>query len=87
MMSIGGGERWPAEGAGNLRASDADREQTAAVLRQAAAEGRLDLTELEERLERAFSAKTYAELALLTADLPNAAATPTTSYLGTVGQE
>jgi hypothetical protein len=86
-MSIGGGERWPAEGAGNLRASDADREQTAAVLRQAAAEGRLDLTELEERLERAFSAKTYAELALLTADLPNAAGPDREVGLVRIGQD
>lgn len=69
-------EPWPAEGAGRLRASDADREQTAAVLRQAAAEGRLDMAELEQRLERAFAAKTYADLVPLTADLPTSATGP-----------
>ncbi len=39
-------------------------------LRDAAAEGRIDLDELDERLERALTAKTYAELDALTADLP-----------------
>ncbi|MGD9483378.1 DUF1707 domain-containing protein [Streptomyces sp. TRM70308] len=55
-----------------LRASHADREAVADRLREAAGDGRLDLEELEERLERAFSAKTYGELAPLTADLPGA---------------
>lgn len=63
---------WSAGGAGDLRASDADRDRTADVLREAAAEGRLDLSELEERLERTFNAKTYAELEPVTADLPAA---------------
>lgn len=40
-------------------------------LRDAAAEGRIDLDELDERLERALTAKTYAELDALTADLPS----------------
>ena len=39
-------------------------------LREAAAEGRIDLDELETRLEAALTAKTYADLAPLTADLP-----------------
>ncbi|WP_433370896.1 DUF1707 SHOCT-like domain-containing protein [Streptosporangium sp. CA-115845] len=42
----------------------------AARLSEAAAEGRIDLSELDERLERALSAKTYADLAPLAADLP-----------------
>ncbi|GAA4659541.1 hypothetical protein GCM10023347_08670 [Streptomyces chumphonensis] len=53
-----------------LRASDADREAVAEVLREAAGDGRIDLSELHERLERTFEAKTYGELAPLTADLP-----------------
>lgn len=61
---------WSAGGVGGLRASDADRERTAEVLRQAVAEGRLDIIELEDRLERTFAAKTYGELALVTTDLP-----------------
>ena len=52
-----------------LRASDRDREQTAARLRTAAAAGQLEVEELEERLTTAFSSRTRGELAVLTADL------------------
>ncbi|MEU5939627.1 DUF1707 domain-containing protein [Micromonospora sp. NPDC047548] len=55
---------------GQIRASNADRERVAAVLREAAAEGRLDLGELDERLGRLYAARTYAELGPLTQDLP-----------------
>lgn len=64
----------PATGPGRppqLRASDADREQVASVLREAAAEGRLGFDELDERLTAAYAAKTYAELEPLTGDLPD----------------
>jgi hypothetical protein len=53
-----------------LRVSDADRDKVAEILRQAAGEGRLDLDELDERLEWAYAAKTYADLVPITADLP-----------------
>jgi hypothetical protein len=53
-----------------LLASDADRDLIAERLRSAAAEGRLTSEELEERLERAFSARRDAELEPLVADLP-----------------
>ena len=53
-----------------LRISDADRHKVAEVLRDAAAEGRLDLDELDERLEAAYKAKVYADLVPLTLDLP-----------------
>ncbi|WP_330458077.1 DUF1707 domain-containing protein [Streptomyces sp. NBC_00820] len=56
----------------DLRASDADRERVAEVLRDAVAEGRLDMEEFEERLEAAYKARTYGELAPLTRDLPAA---------------
>jgi hypothetical protein len=56
-----------------MRASHEDREAVAERLREAAGEGRLDLEELEERLEKAFAAKTYGELEPLTADLPQPA--------------
>src|SRR5579875_3659145 len=56
---------------GNLRVSDADRERVAEILRQAAGEGRLSLGELDERLEAAYAAKTYAELEPITRDLPS----------------
>jgi hypothetical protein len=45
-----------------LRASDSDREHTAELLRQAGGEGRLDVEELDERLQQAFAARTRAEL-------------------------
>jgi hypothetical protein len=53
-----------------LRASDTDRERVADQLREAAGHGRLTMDELDERLERAYAAKTYAELEPLTRDLP-----------------
>lgn len=53
-----------------LRVSDADRHRVGELLREAAGEGRLDIEELEERLEAAYAAKTYGDLAPLTADLP-----------------
>jgi hypothetical protein len=53
-----------------LRISDDDRHQVAEVLRRAAGEGRLDLEELDERLEATFRAKTYGDLVPITADLP-----------------
>ena len=53
-----------------LRISDADRHRVAELLREAAGEGRLDIDELDERLEAAYAAKTYGDLVPLTADLP-----------------
>ena len=53
-----------------LRISDADRHKVAELLRDAAGEGRLDLEELDERLEATYAAKTYADLVPLTIDLP-----------------
>jgi Domain of unknown function (DUF1707)/Cell wall-active antibiotics response 4TMS YvqF len=60
-------------GDGNLRASDADRERVADVLRQAAGDGRLTMEELDERLDSVYAAKTYAELEPITKDLPRTA--------------
>ena len=76
---------WSAGGSGDLRASDSDRDRTAEVLRDAAAAGRLDLAELETRLEQTFSAKTYAELVPLTSDLPEAAGAGRPGAVGDVG--
>jgi hypothetical protein len=53
-----------------VRASDAEREQTVAQLRDAAAEGRLTLDEFSQRVEAAYAGKTHVELESLTADLP-----------------
>lgn len=55
---------------GSLRASDADRQRTADRLKTAHDEGRLSLTEYDERLQRAYAAVTLGDLASLTKDLP-----------------
>ncbi|MFI9832001.1 DUF1707 domain-containing protein [Streptomyces sp. NPDC051913] len=55
-----------------LRAADADRERVAEILRDALAEGRLDMEEFEERLEATYKARTYGELTPITRDLPTA---------------
>ena len=52
-----------------LRASDADRERTADLLRHAAGEGRLDVEELDERLDLAYAARTGSQLEALTLDV------------------
>ena len=54
------------------RASDAEREQAVARLREASAEGRLTLEELAERTALAYRAQSRAELESVTADLPAA---------------
>ena len=59
----------PGEALPELRASDAEREQAADVLRIAASEGRLNVEELEDRLTAAYSAATRRELERLTADV------------------
>jgi hypothetical protein len=60
-----------------IRASDAEREQTVARLRDASAEGRLTLEEFTDRMTTAYDAQTHAELEQLVRDLPErAAATP-----------
>jgi hypothetical protein len=52
-----------------LRASDADRDQVAALLGAAYAEGRLTSEEHDERLERVLAARTFDDLIPLTTDL------------------
>ena len=59
-----------------MRASDADRDRVAEVLREAYAEGRLDAAEHTERIESAYNAKTLGELAPLLADLPQRSTGP-----------
>src|ERR1022692_3231725 len=53
-----------------MRAADADREGVADVLREAVAQGRISFDELDERIDRVYSAKTYADLEAITRDLP-----------------
>lgn len=54
----------------SLRASDDDRERVAVVLREAYAAGRLTNEEFTERLDATYAARTFGDLAPLTADLP-----------------
>jgi Domain of unknown function (DUF1707)/Domain of unknown function (DUF4190) len=56
-----------------MRAASADRERTVDVLKAGFAEGRLTQDEYNERMGQAYAAKTYGELAALTADLPTGA--------------
>ncbi|MGV9315025.1 DUF1707 SHOCT-like domain-containing protein [Streptomyces sp. NPDC003691] len=66
----------PAPGAGpsgGIRASDADRDRIADILRDALAEGRLDTEEHSERIEAVYRAKTLGELQPIVRDLPAAA--------------
>ena len=51
-------------------AGSADRERTVGVLRAAFTEGRLTQDELDDRVARAYTARTYGDLWTLTADLP-----------------
>jgi hypothetical protein len=69
-------ENRPQHDPSQLRISDADRHRVTEVLRDAAGEGRLDLDELEERLELTWAAKTYAELVPITLDLQAPGVTP-----------
>ncbi|MBV9379396.1 MAG: DUF1707 domain-containing protein [Streptosporangiaceae bacterium] len=55
----------------NVRVGDADRDATAAELREHYASGRLTLEELNERLDQAFAAKTRADLTAVMRDLPS----------------
>jgi Domain of unknown function (DUF1707) len=63
-------------GWGHLRASDADREQATGTLRAAFAQGRLTRDELDVRIGQALAARTYADLAAVTAGIDVARARP-----------
>lgn len=52
------------------RVGDAERNQVADALSQHYTDGRLDATELKERLDQAIGAKTRADLSGLLSDLP-----------------
>ena len=54
----------------SMRAATADRERAVDVLKAGFAEGRLTQEEYNDRMGRAYAARTYGELAALTADLP-----------------
>ncbi|WP_423835996.1 DUF1707 SHOCT-like domain-containing protein [Streptomyces endophytica] len=60
----------------DIRASDADRDRIAAILREALAEGRLDPEEHAERIDTVYRAKTLGELEPVVRDLPAAGGRP-----------
>jgi hypothetical protein len=53
-----------------MRASDADRDRVAAALREHCAQGRIDVDELNDRLDGVYSARTIGDLQRVTDDLP-----------------
>ena len=65
-----GPEQGTAAGRGHLRAAHADREHAIELLKTAFVQGRLTKDELDARAGHALTARTYAELAALTADIP-----------------
>jgi Domain of unknown function (DUF1707) len=56
-----------------LRAADTDRIQVAQLLTDAAAQGRLQMSDYEDRLSKVYAAQTYEELDRLSSDLPGMA--------------
>ena len=69
-MAGPGDELAAAAGRGRLQASHADREQVIGTLKAAFVQGRLTKDELDLRVGHVLAARTYADLAALTADLP-----------------
>jgi hypothetical protein len=65
-----------AAGRDRLRAGHADREQVIDTLKTAFVHGRLTRDELDARAGRALVARTYADLAALTADIPAGSTLP-----------
>jgi class 3 adenylate cyclase len=61
-----------------IRASDAEREYVVDVLRAHCSEGRIDLDEFSERINRVYAARTIGELNEICADLPMPAGQTTT---------
>src|SRR5690606_14692398 len=61
---------WAGQAGSPMLASHADRERAIDVLRSGYGEGRLEKTEFDRRVARAYAACTVGELALLVADLP-----------------
>jgi hypothetical protein len=60
----------PVADALRMRASDADREKVAGILRDGYAEGRLSHPEYDERLTAVYQATTFGDLIPILADLP-----------------
>jgi Domain of unknown function (DUF1707) len=73
MAGPGDELRTPAAGSGRMRVSNAEREQVIDTLKAAFVDGRLTKDELDTRVGLTIAARTYAELATVTADIPRTA--------------
>jgi DUF1707 SHOCT-like domain/Domain of unknown function (DUF4190) len=69
-MAAGRGYPVAGDEHGKMRAADEDRDRIAGILGTAYSEGRLSRQEYDARLDSALSARTYADLAGVVADLP-----------------
>ncbi len=70
----------PSAEVASVRASDADRDRVAEILREALAEGRLDTAEHSDRLDGVYAAKTLGELEPLVRDLPQGQSHPPAAH-------
>jgi hypothetical protein len=77
--SVAGGDH------GRMRAADADRDRVVELLNTAYGEGRLSQDEYDDRVGNALVARTYADLDLITADLPVVREPVVTPVAGTNG--
>lgn len=77
----------PAEPHAGIRASDADRDRIADILREALALGRLDAEEHSERIDAVYRAKTMGELEPLVRDLPATSTTTRPAAAHTYGPD
>ncbi|NEE00233.1 DUF1707 SHOCT-like domain-containing protein [Phytoactinopolyspora halotolerans] len=68
----------------DMRAGDSDRERVAEILQEAHGEGRLGQDELLDRIEAAYSARTYRDLDRVIEDLPIARRRPAAEVTGQV---
>jgi hypothetical protein len=69
-----------AAGRDQLRAGHADRDQVIGILKDAFVDGSLTRDEFDARTDRALAARTFADLAALSADLPTAPAWPASAW-------
>ncbi|MGC1283634.1 MAG: DUF1707 domain-containing protein, partial [Streptosporangiaceae bacterium] len=70
-MGRPGYEMAAGDGPGRLRAAHADRERVIDTLKAAYVYGLVTKNELDERVSRTFAARTHAQLAVITADIPS----------------
>lgn len=82
-----GGQAGGGVPAADMRVSDAERAEVADQLSKHYSDGRLDETELNERLGKAMSSKTRGDLAGLLYDLPRPAAAPVPAPRRTLGSK